>query len=186
MAEEDTSDDISIAQDQAKILGLPKKIFFIVIAVIVALIISASAYFLLTGEDEHSDTEEQNTESSLHGLGSMLADPARNRGQNSSESSSSGQPNQSGQSGDNYELTTQIFELREQIIQLKEENLVLRKQIYDLETGNTPPLTQQQKLEANPVAEQPYKNPYSAEIKDYPPIEPYVPVDKPKPKFGNE
>lgn len=177
MAEEEKSDDIAIADEgQAKILGLPKKIFFIVIAVVIALIIAGAAYFLLAGKEEPQGSPPEQavqSQNSLDDLGDKLVnssnrsntDPAQNQANAAVEQKQTEEINN---------LNAQVFELREQVIQLKEENLILKKQIFDLETQRP-----QQQSNNNGA-----KNPYNTEIKDFPPIEPYVPVDKPKPKFG--
>lgn len=170
MAEEEASDDIAVDKEgQDKILGLPKKIFIIVVAVLIVLIIAVTAYFLLAGKDKEQANPQQAIQDQTSTTGDNLINPANTNGQATT---------QQNQTDKNDELRTQVFELREQVIQLKEENLILKKQIFDLETK------QPQAKASNNTVEQPRKNPYDTEIKDFPPIEPYVPVEKPKPKFG--
>ena len=169
MAEE-ASEDISIENEgQDKILGLPKKIFIIVVAVVVTLIIAASVYFFLAGKEETNDNSEQNGQNQATPTADKLINPPGNNAQPSAEND---------QAKEIDDMRIQVFELREQVIQLKEENLILKKQIYDLETAK--PQTGNNNNQARPA-----RNPYDSKIKDFPPIEPYVPVDKPKPKFGD-
>lgn len=196
MAEEETSEDISIEdKDQAKILGLPKKLFFIAVAALVLIIGAAGAYFFLASGDKEPSPTSTNPEQPAQAAqqqGSLFfpSDSPAQTNQMPSQAPSSAPPpgqaaQQQGQAASSNQLMSQIFELREQVIQLKEENLILKKQIYDLETGNGPKKSASQPETTNPAsADQPYKNPYNSEIKEFPPIEPYVPVDKPKPKFG--
>lgn len=165
MAQDRTDDELveeGIAG--AKILGLPKKTAIIAASALLVVIIAASSYFLLAGEKAPEEVASQTPGNS------EILNPIEQK--------------QAATSIDTDEkmtsLQTEVFDLREQIIQLKEENLVLKKQIYDFETQKPNPTQQNNDL----TKLNPYKKSQPLEFKDYPPIEPAVPVEKPKPKWG--
>lgn len=195
MAEE-TSDDISIeGEGKEKILGLPKKTFFIAVAALTVILLAVAGYLFFAAGDKPTGTIDPiaNTQQNQNGAeqGSSVFFPSGDSTANGQNAPSANQPqaptpqaNQTMPANSN-QMMEHIFDLREQAIQLKEENLLLKKRIYDLETGNgTNNANTTSQQSTNPSDNQPYKNPYDKEIKDFPPIEPYVPVDKPKPKWG--
>ncbi len=166
MAQDRTDDELVVeGVSDAKILGLPKKTAIISASALLVVIIAASSYFLLAGKQAPVEVASPSPD----GLETI----------NSSEEE---QATASAKTNEKVNtLQSEVFDLREQIIQLKEENLVLKKQIYDFETQKPDPTQQQNdsltKLNSN------NKN-QSLEFKDYPPIEPAIPVEKPKPKWG--
>lgn len=163
MAEEETSDDIAVDKEgQDKIFGLPKKIFFIVISVVVTLIIAANAYLLLTGKDKVQHNPQQAIQNQTLSASDNLLNPANASAQSAAQLEHTDK---------NDELRTQLFVVRGQVIHLKEENLILIKEIFDL-------VTKQPQARVNNNASEPTRrNPYNTEDKDFPPIDPYVPID---------
>ncbi|GEM_PF-4682708 len=169
MAQDRSDDDAleEVVSSSAKILGLPKKTAIIAAAVFLVVVIAASLYFFLaTGKDEQVETALQ-TSDSLEAITPSDAQQAAALIKTDEINT----------------LQTEVFDLREKVIQLKEENLVLKKKIYDFET-NVPASTQQQSNQASSSSNSQFKPGEPIEFKDFPPIEPAVPVEKPKPKWG--
>lgn len=168
MAQDRSDDDVleEGASSSTKILGLPKKTAIISASALLIIVIAAGIYFFLAaGKDEQIETALQipDNQETMTPPGTVQATASI-------------------KTDEIITLQTEVFDLREQVIQLKEENLVLKKKIYDFET-NVPASTQQPNNQASSSNNQ-FKPGEPIEFKDFPPIEPAVPVEKPKPKWG--
>jgi septal ring factor EnvC (AmiA/AmiB activator) len=144
---------------------VPKKIALISGATLLIVIIAASSYFFLSAKQAPVEAASHTSEpiETMSPSGTELA---------AGEQKNDQQINT---------LQSEVFDLREQVIQLKEQNLVLKKQIYDLETQKP---SSPQQLNNDPTKQSSYKKVDPLEFKDYPPIEPAVHIEKPKPKWG--
>lgn len=175
----------------AKILGLSKNRFILVATSLLTILLVIAGYFIFASSDSTIDEaiQQQTTESNQIATKKQASAFFPEQGGEQTASQTNEINQQPDQNTRNNQLMMQIFELREQVITLREEKLQLKKQIYDLQTqdiksADSQTLTPQEKPQEKLPAMQQQQNIYQNNLKEMPPIQPAVDIEKPKPKWG--